>query len=195
MADARLRDSWLGEMRFDALSDVSWRVFTSALMWSVKNGTDGYIPPRYLKHLHPDGEQSSANEELARANLWLPTKDGYQLTGWHEGLGQSTAAELTAYREGAKLRARKSRAAAVAFREGNTASPQPIGTARDVRPHVGKGKGKGNGSGDGEDNSTQSYESADDCGDTELSEVQWKVRVPGTEDVCAGELPRDEFVT
>lgn len=71
MADARLRAEWLGQMRFDDLSDAAWRVFTSALMWSIGNGTDGVIPRRYLRYLHPDGViEESVRIELVHAGLW-----------------------------------------------------------------------------------------------------------------------------
>ena len=60
MVDARLPARWLQMMQFDALSDEAWRVFTGGLMWCVANGTDGHVPARYLKVLHPGGVKPAA---------------------------------------------------------------------------------------------------------------------------------------
>jgi hypothetical protein len=157
MVDARIKGEWLGTMRFDDLSDTAWRVFTSALMWSVENGTDGTIPTRYLRRLHPNGEQPVAFEQLAVADLWAATADGFELTDWDGALGQSTASQVATYKANGMKRARDYRerersklAKALgmtgpSFTEGVTRD-----VTRDVRPHVGKGKGEGNGNGDEE---------------------------------------------
>lgn len=154
MADARLRGEWLGNMKFDMLSDKAWRVFTSALMWSTQNGTDGFIPDRYHKMLHPDGADLHAEQEVTLAGLWEKTRDdagnkGYQLIDWDGALGQSTAVQVETYKENGRKRARayrereqKKLAKAVGFSD----SPVPPVTGdvtRDVREYVGKGKGKG----------------------------------------------------
>jgi len=41
MTDSRLPDEWLGHPKFDRLSDPAWRVFTCALMYCNRYGTDG----------------------------------------------------------------------------------------------------------------------------------------------------------
>lgn len=114
MTDARLPDAWLGNPRFDLLSDEAWRVFTGALMWSARNGTDGWIPERYLRALHPDGEKRAAFAEICEAGVWRKEARadgaGYQLIGWADGLGQSTAEQVERYREKARLRQRRKRA-------------------------------------------------------------------------------------
>ncbi|MDJ0337625.1 hypothetical protein [Cryobacterium sp. PH31-O1] len=91
MADARLQSHWLNNPEFDDLSDAAWRVLTGALMWSNGRGTDGIIPARYLRMLHPDGEQPEAFRQLEVAGLWIKTATGYQLIEWVKLLGQSTA--------------------------------------------------------------------------------------------------------
>lgn len=91
MADARLQSHWLNNPEFDDLSDAAWRVLTGALMWSNGRGTDGVIPARYLRMLHPDGEQPEGFRQLEVAGLWIKTATGYQLIEWVKLLGQSTA--------------------------------------------------------------------------------------------------------
>lgn len=109
MTDARLRSEWHGSLRFDDLSDVAWRVFTGALMWSNEHGTDGFIPTRYVSRLHPDGHQPNAVQELVSREFWEPTETGYQLLGWVGVLGQSTAETVEGYRAMARNRMRNHR--------------------------------------------------------------------------------------
>jgi hypothetical protein len=94
MADSRLLAHWHSNPDFDDLSDTAWRVFTGALMWSNGRGTDGHVPTRYVRSLHPDGPQPEACDELESAHLWKRSSDGYQLLGWVESLGQSTAEQV-----------------------------------------------------------------------------------------------------
>ena len=106
MTDARLRGEWVSSMKFDNLSDKAWRIFTGALMWSAENGTDGFIPDRYSKRLHPDGSDIQAEWELSEAGLWEKTRDadgnkGMQLVDWDGALGQSLAIQVETYRANA----------------------------------------------------------------------------------------------
>lgn len=94
MADSRLLAHWHSNPDFDDLNDTAWRVFTGALMWSNGRGTDGHIPTRYVRTLHPDGHQPKACDDLEAAGLWRRLGDGYQLVGWVESLGQSTAEQV-----------------------------------------------------------------------------------------------------
>ena len=94
MADSRLLAHWHSNPDFDDLSDTAWRVFTGALMWSNGRGTDGHVPTRYVRTLHPDGHQPEACDQLESAGLWQRTGDGYQLLGWVKSLGQSTAEQV-----------------------------------------------------------------------------------------------------
>lgn len=104
MVDARLPAEWLGSIRIDDLSDRAFRVLAGALMWCNGQGTDGSIPARYTKYLHPDGIDESAFDELERAGLWSKTDDAYVLVDWSTELRQSTAAEVQHYREASRLR-------------------------------------------------------------------------------------------
>lgn len=171
MTDARLRGAWLGRLRFDSLSDAAWRVFTSALMWSAEQGTDGMIPARYLRQLHPDGEQPGAFQELTEAGIWEPAEaGGYQMVGWGADLGQSTAAEVLRYRENARERQQRRRerlkgvqstdrvdgdrqavTGDLSMRDvhGDITHDASSDVTHDVTHDVGKGKGKGEVQGQG----------------------------------------------
>jgi hypothetical protein len=122
MPDTRLPDSWLNNPLFDDLSDAAWRTWTGGLMWANHRGTDGAIPLRYLRMLHPDGEQPAAANELIRASLWRETPEGYQVNDW-EGVGQSTAASI----ESGKAAARE-RQAAKRLRDAGLSPKPPRGT-------------------------------------------------------------------
>ncbi len=104
MVDARLPAEWLGSIRIDNLSDRAFRVLAGALMWCNGQGTDGAVPDRYTKYLHPDGDDPSAFDELERAGLWERTPERFQLKGWSIDLRQSTAEEVSRYREAARRR-------------------------------------------------------------------------------------------
>jgi hypothetical protein len=151
MADARLRGEWLGSLRHDNLSDTAWRVFTGALMWSNENGTDGLIPKRYLKYLHPEGEQSDAINAIEAAGMWVRQGNDYQLLDWDGELGQSTALEVQTYKANGRKRSKAYRervraklANQVGFEAPKSGSTTRDAT-RDVRANVGKGKGTGKG--------------------------------------------------
>lgn len=185
MADARLRAEWLGQMRFEDLSDAAWRVFTSALMWSVGNGTDGMIPKRHLRFLHPEGVSEAVRTELVAAALWSETKDGFVMLDWTGELGQSTAAQIDKYREDARVRQQRRRERAKKGREARegeelgsgaqSASVTPNVTRdipRDVTPNVGLGQGLGLGNGKG-------YGQEEDSA-PENRVTEWPTRTPGT---------------
>ncbi|MET0672615.1 MAG: hypothetical protein ABWY37_03905, partial [Microbacterium pygmaeum] len=104
MVDARLPAEWLGSIRIDDLSDRAFRILAGALMWCNGQGTDGAIPARYTRYLHPDGNDEAGFAELIDAGLWIRVDDGYVLVGWSSELRQSTAAEVEHYRESSRLR-------------------------------------------------------------------------------------------
>ena len=94
----------VGSIRIDDLSDRAFRVLAGALMWCNGQGTDGEIPARYTKYLHPDGDDAEAFDELARAGIWRRSDAGFILSGWSDELRQSTAAEVQRYRESSRRR-------------------------------------------------------------------------------------------
>ena len=152
MVDARLPARWLQMMQFDALSDEAWRVFTGGLMWCVANSTDGHVPARYLKELHPGGVKPAAYDEILAGGLWEETTDGYQFIEWRKVLGQSTAQEVEDYLVKGRVRAQRSRdnqkeriaALEAALAEALASSPAEQVVQENVRPnappHVGKAR-------------------------------------------------------
>lgn len=141
MVDARLPAEWLGSIRIDKLSDRAFRILAGALMWCNGQGTDGVIPARYTKYLHPDGDDLGAFRELEDAGIWRRADDGYVLPGWSEELRQSTAEEVERYREGARRRQK-------AYRDrqrdaGSNAASVTRDGRREVTANVGQGRLRG----------------------------------------------------
>ena len=68
MPDTRLPDHWLGDPRFDGLSDAGWRILTHGYMWSNRHLTDGRIPHKSLRHLGSH-KQDDALVELVEMEL------------------------------------------------------------------------------------------------------------------------------
>lgn len=68
MPDTRLPDHWLGDPKFDGLSDAGWRILTHGYMWSNRHLTDGRVPYKSLKHLGTHIEDD-ALLELVELNL------------------------------------------------------------------------------------------------------------------------------
>ncbi|MFE1644298.1 hypothetical protein ACFM35_01800 [Microbacterium sp. P01] len=146
MVDARLPAEWLGSIQIDDLSDRAFRILAGALMWRNGQGTDGFVPARYTRYLHPDGDDQAAFDELEKSGFWTRGEDGYQMVGWSQELRQSTAAEVERYRESSRLRQkayrerRKSAPASAADRPARTPDVTPDSTTnvmRDVTANVG----------------------------------------------------------
>jgi hypothetical protein len=157
LVDARLNGLWLNSFKYDALTDLEWRVFTGGLMWAAENLTDGLVPARYLRMLHPDGEQREAIDGITKHGLWEAVEGGYQFIDWAGELHQSTADSIEGYRAKGRVRAANSRQRQ---RERNASTehastrfpaspPNDVrpNVTHDVRPDVGKGTGKGKGIG------------------------------------------------
>ena len=108
MTDSRLPEQWLLSPKMLELSDGAWRVFTNALMWCNSQGTDGDLPSRYVKYTYPTGDPSEYVLELLDVGLLKQTEKGFEIPDW-EGLGQSPASQVAAYREKNKLRQQKAR--------------------------------------------------------------------------------------
>lgn len=129
MTDARLPGRWLTDPEFLDLNDRLWRVHTSALMWSAEQGTDGAIPRRVLRLLHPDGATIEDARALVASGLWSSRDDDYAVTEWAPV--QSLAADVERGRAQGRERQAKHRAKARArVAENDVASsspfPQPV---------------------------------------------------------------------
>lgn len=112
MTDARLPGRWLTDPVHDNLSDGAYRVLHNALMFCAEQGTDGMIQRAQLRFVYPGTVDPAWLDELERAGLWQTTPGGYALAGWSTSLGQSTAAEVEAYRAKNRDRQRRHRAKA-----------------------------------------------------------------------------------
>lgn len=91
MTDTRLAESFLTNPKTDALSDAGFRVYVLALVWSTTHGTDGFVPGRALRYLHPEGSDQSLVDELVKARLWEPFSGGWNI---HDFLTYQTPAAL-----------------------------------------------------------------------------------------------------
>lgn len=131
MTDARLPGRWLTDPDFDALSDRLWRVHSSALMWSAEQGTDGLIPRRTLRLLHPEGARAADADSLVERGVWETEGDGYRVSEWDRT--QSLAADVERKRELDRERKRRQRAkdpvTRDGMRDGTRESPR-LGEAR-----------------------------------------------------------------
>jgi hypothetical protein len=92
MTDARMPGSWLYDPVLDALSDRAWRTFVGSLMWSAEQGTEGDLPARSLRLLHPDGIADVIADELVTAKRWGRTSTGFKVLDWTKT--QSRAADV-----------------------------------------------------------------------------------------------------
>jgi hypothetical protein len=109
VTDTRLPEHYLTSARLDGLSDHAFRVFINSLMWSVTHGTDGAVPRRALRWLHPDATSTPpAVDELVRAGLWAEAPDGWSIPDFLRH--QSSAAEVRAGRDRAAATKRRQRA-------------------------------------------------------------------------------------
>lgn len=108
MTDTRLPDSWLLKPDLDRLSDGAWRVLTRALIFCNQQGTDGEIDALYMRYVYPFGPSDTFLAELEEIDWLVKTDRGYLIPDW-EGKGQSTAAQVAAWRENARIRQRRSR--------------------------------------------------------------------------------------
>lgn len=109
MTDSRLPGPWLMNPIMDGLSDRAWRTFTGSLMWSNEAGTDGRIPTRSLRLLHPEGTDDVTRDELVCAGLWARNPDGVEVCNWTL-MGQELAAAVAERKEAARVRAARFRA-------------------------------------------------------------------------------------
>lgn len=110
MTDSRLPGRWLIDPVMDGLSDRAWRTFTGSLMWSNEAGTDGRLPKRAMRLLHPEGVDSATLRELVEAHLWEPSGADVQIPDWDRRMGQALAATVERQRDLNRDRQAKHRA-------------------------------------------------------------------------------------
>ena len=128
MTDTRLPDRWLADPNMDRLSDKDWRVFTSALMYCNRYGTDGAINQFHFKFLQPVDKPDQSLTNLVEAGLaeWEGTQ--FQFKNWSTDLGQSTAEYIRRKRAENAQKSRNKRA----LRKSVSVGDVPRDVPRDV---------------------------------------------------------------
>ena len=107
MTDARLHMTFLTNHKVDGISDAAFRVYVNSIVLGSSQETNGHIPRRSLRLLHPEADLRASAAELEAARLWEPHGDG---DGWqvHDFLDYQTPREQLA-RARANDRERKAR--------------------------------------------------------------------------------------
>jgi len=140
MTDTRLPDRWLADPNMDRLSDKDWRVFTSALMYCNRYGTDGAINQFHFKFLHPVEKPDQSLTNLVDAGLaeWEGTQ--FQFKNWSTDLGQSTAEYIRRKRAQNVEKSRNKRALLKKISAGDVPSDVPgdVGQVRTGKDRTGK---------------------------------------------------------
>lgn len=75
----RLDDRFAEHPKVAALSDRAFRAHLSAMCWSARNRTKGWLADGVIKML---GTTTKTARELATADLWEPGRGGYQIHDW-----------------------------------------------------------------------------------------------------------------
>jgi hypothetical protein len=175
MTDARLPGRWINDPALLDLSDRLWRVHTLALMWSAEQGTDGAIPVRMLRLLHPDGATLEDARALIGAGLWASEGAAYRVLRWEQS--QSLAADVERARVSNRERQARHRAKTSA-----AATPKPGHVTRDVTgesPRQGQARqGQARTGQASEVPGTSQHENAPDRVGLGAA---WPTRIPGTD--------------
>lgn len=172
MTDARLPGRWLNDPILDTLSDRLWRVHTGALMWSSEQGTDGLIPRRTLRLLHPDGATVDDARGLVSTGLWAAEGEAFRVRAWEQT--QTPAAVVEHQRERNRLKNQALRDRERAKRAATPEHPRVTGhvtgyAAGQDRP--------------GQDRTGQASDKPPSLQPQSASDpVAWPTRIPGTDD-------------
>lgn len=82
VTDTRLAESFLTHPTVDGLSDAAHRVYVNGLVYAVAGSTDGHLPKRSLRLLHPEGTSAPVVHELLAAGLWTQHEGGYLIRNY-----------------------------------------------------------------------------------------------------------------
>lgn len=128
-ADARLPSDWLGDPRYDVLSDAEWRVFTAALMYANLHLTDGRIPEPAARLLHPTLDAKPILMQLVERKVFTWHADGdphWKIVDYLKS--QSSRKQIETYKENNRKRQaewRKNHPAAPVPNETPAPAPEP----------------------------------------------------------------------
>jgi hypothetical protein len=110
MTDARFPGYWLTDPTMDALTDRAFRTYVNSLAYGAEHGTDGHLPCRALRLLHPLGVDDTTAAELVAAAKWEPLPDGcYQVGDWDHTQSLAKQVEWQRQRNRLKVRAFRER--------------------------------------------------------------------------------------
>lgn len=144
MADTRLPDTVLGDPQLDDLSDAAFRLWTLAYVYSNKHGTDGHIPEIALRYLHPDGVRRDLVDDLElRSLLITDRRGGWSIVGFLNT--QTSAAQVTKYKEDNAKRQAEWRKRQADTRENQAPEPPPGDASPNALPNDLRRQGKGKG--------------------------------------------------
>jgi len=133
MTDARFPERWLNDRRIVRLSADGFRLFITALVWSVSNRTDGVIGDDELVLL-PNVDPSCA-DELGKAGMWKRRKDTWLMVDFEAT--QTTSAQLVGLEhQRAHERDKKARQRAHNRGDHGLCRPDTCYALRDVRRDV-----------------------------------------------------------
>jgi hypothetical protein len=131
VTDARYPERWLNDRRILRLSDPAFRLFVTALVWSVANRTEGVIDEADLSLIpQVDGDRSA---ELAKAGLWHREHDTWVIDCFADS--QTSKSQL----DGLDLKRRQDalRAATYRARKSRDSSRDDKGQARPGQARTG----------------------------------------------------------
>lgn len=126
MTDVRLPERWLNDRRLLRLSDPAFRLFVTALAWSVANRTDGALDDADLS-LIPRADAGCANE-LVTAGLWRHHRDTWFIADF--AVTQTSAHDLEVL-ENARRRDREKKARQRASKRDSAEGASPGTVPRD----------------------------------------------------------------
>ncbi len=78
----RTDESWFEDDATEALGSDAAMLHLSGLAYCARQLNDGHLSRRALRHLWPVEDIEASIDKLMKANLWLPTDDGYLIATW-----------------------------------------------------------------------------------------------------------------
>lgn len=79
----KIPDNWLESDDIEKLGSDAILLHLSALSYSCRQGSDGRLPTRALRHLWPVEDAASAINVLSSAGQWVEAPDGWTLANWN----------------------------------------------------------------------------------------------------------------
>lgn len=125
--DARVPERALTDACLDGLSDAAYRIWVAGLVYAVGQSSDGRIPRRALRLLHPDGARLDLANELVECGVWKLDGDGWLNLRYQPD--QTTATDVERLREQSRQRSAKYRESKAAGGKAKAGSEKDEGHA------------------------------------------------------------------